>query len=121
VTKPVVYVITHDPKDRCDLVSSILAQAVTALAFGYGCEIFLMDRGSRIIVKGYLDGLKSESFEPLSLLMDNFREMEGKLYVCNPSMGALVVKKEDCIEVYGYINATKLLESAANALVVFTY
>jgi predicted peroxiredoxin len=119
--KPVVYVITHDPKERCDLVSSILAQAVTALAFGYACEIFLMDRGSRMGIKGHLDGLKSEAFEPLSVLLDTFREMEGKLYVCNPSTDALGVKKEDCIDVDGYINATKLLESAVNASVVFTY
>jgi len=119
--KPVVYVITHDPKERCDLVSSILAQAVTALAFGYSCEIFLMDRGSKMSIKGYLDGLKSASFEPLSLLLENFREMEGKLYICSPSTGALGINKEDCIDVDGYINATKLLESAANALVVFTY
>jgi predicted peroxiredoxin len=98
-----------------------MAQAVTALAFGYACEIYLMDKGSRMSIKGYLDGLKSEAFDPLSLLLDSFREMGGKLYVCDPSIDALGVKKEDCIEVDGYINAAKLLESATKASVVFTY
>jgi hypothetical protein len=29
----VVYVLTHDPKERLELFSSVLAQAVTAVAY----------------------------------------------------------------------------------------
>ncbi|MDH4230617.1 MAG: DsrE family protein [Nitrospirota bacterium] len=119
--KPFVYVITNDPKERCDLVSSVFAQALTALAFGYGCEIFLLDKGCKLIVAGYLGDLKSEAFDPLSVLLDTFREMGGRLYVCSPSLAALAIKKEDCVDVDGYVNASKLFESSRNAAAVFTF
>ncbi len=119
--KSVMYIVTDDPEERCDLVSSVLAQAVTTLAYGYDCEIFLMDRGIKLAVKGHLDGLKSKAFDPLSVLLNSYREMKGKLYICDPSTSALGISQEDCIEVDGYVNASRLLESSGKAMAVFTY
>jgi predicted peroxiredoxin len=41
------------PRKRLELVSSVFAQAVTSLSFGYETEIFLMDRALNTAVRVY--------------------------------------------------------------------
>lgn len=116
-----MYVITHDPKDRLELVSSVFAQAITALSFEYETEIFLMDRAVHAAVKGYVDGLKAASFAPLYELMEMFSEMEGKLYVCSPFAQAYHVPKDRCISgVTEFVDAGMLVVHAKDST-VFTY
>ncbi|MBI5640238.1 MAG: DsrE family protein [Nitrospirae bacterium] len=118
----VVYIITNDPKERLELVSSILAQALTALSFNYEAEIFVMDNAVRLVQTGYADGLKAPTFEPLMELVRNYQELGGRLYACFPSADARHLKKEDFIDaVDDYVNAVQLLESSKNATAVFTY
>jgi predicted peroxiredoxin len=117
----VMYVLTHDPKDRVELVSSVFAQAVTALSFGYEAEMFLMDRAVKTVDEGYLDGLKAESFAPLKELIEMFSEMEGKLYVCAPFAKSHNIQKDNCISaVTEFVDAGMLVVHAKDS-VVFTY
>jgi predicted peroxiredoxin len=120
VTK-IVYVLTNDPKERCELVSSVFAQALTALSFDYECELFVMDSAVNLVKKGYTDGLKAPEFAPIAELMKDYQEMGGKLYACHPATDARCLHKEDCIDGLEYVNASKLLESAKMANAVFTY
>jgi predicted peroxiredoxin len=116
-----MYVVTHDPKERLELVSSVFAQAVTSLSFGYETEIFLMDRALNTAVKGYIDGLKSESFASLTDLISMFKEMDGKLYVCAPFAQSHHIQKDHCIpEVDEFIDAGTLVVHAKDST-VFTY
>jgi predicted peroxiredoxin len=116
-----LYVLTHDPKDRPKLVSSVFAQALTALSFGYEAEIFLMDRAVKTAAKGYVDGLKAESFAYLQELIDIFMEMEGKLSVCAPFAQHQNIRKENCMPaVMEFVDAGMLAVHAKNS-VVFTY
>ena len=118
----VVYIITNDPKERVELVSSILAQALTALSFGYDSEIFVMDNAVRLVQKGYADDLKAPTFESVITLIKNYQEMGGKIYACFPSTDARHLTREDFIDaVDNYVNAAQLLESSKEAMAVFTY
>lgn len=118
----IVYVITHDPKERCELVSSVFAQALTALAFDYKAEIFILDNGVKLAQKGYIEGLKAESFEPLSVMIKNYLDMGGLIYICHPSAEARKIEKAECITgICDFVNASKLLERAKKAAAVFTY
>jgi len=116
-----MYVLTHDPKDRLELVSSVFAQAITALSFEYETEMFLMDRAVHAAVRGYADGLKAGSFASLSELIEMFTEMEGRLYVCAPFAHSYDIKKEHCIPgVTEFVDAGMLVVHAKDAT-VFTY
>ena len=116
-----IYVLTHDLKDRLELVSSVFAQAVTALSFGYEAEIFLMDSSVKTAGKGYVDGLKAESFAFLQELIDMFSEMEGKLYVGAPFAQFHHILKDNCIAaVTEFVDAGMLVVHAKDS-VVFTY
>ena len=120
--KKIVYVLTIDPKERCEMISSAFAQALTALSFGYQCEVFVLDNGIKMLQPEYIKGLKAESFNPLTELIQYYHDMGGKLYGCNPAIAARSIQTESCIGgIDGYVNATQLIESSVAADAVFTY
>jgi len=117
----VVYVISGDPREKTENVSAVFAQALTALSFDYECEIFLMDDAVEIVKKGAIDGVQFKTFEPITEMLQNYLDMEGKLFVCHPSSDARDIHPEDCIEGVEFVNASRLLESGKEADVVFTF
>jgi len=120
--KKIVYVLTNDPKERCELISSAFAQALTALSFGYKCEMFVMDNCIKLLQPEYIEGLKAAAFDPLSSLLEYYTDMGGKLYGCNPAISSRNIKTESFMGgIEGYVNATKLIESSVAADAVFTY
>jgi predicted peroxiredoxin len=120
--KKIVYILTHDPKTRPELVSSVFAQALTSLSFGYECEMFVMDNGIKVLQTEYVKGIKALSFDPLAELIRHYQDMGGKLYGCNPSVAAHDIKAESCLDgINGFVNASKLIESSVAANAVFTY
>lgn len=120
--KKIVYVLTHDPKERIELISSAFAQALTALSFGYKCEIFVMDNGVRLLEPKYIAGLKAKTFDPLSELIQYYRDMGGHIYGCNPSLVSRNINTEGCKSgADDFVNASKLLESSVEADALFTY
>jgi predicted peroxiredoxin len=120
--KKIVYVLTHDPRARQDLVSSVFAQALTALSFGYECEMFAMDKGIKLLEAEYIRGIQAATFDPLVELIRNYQDMGGKLYGCNPSVAAHHIETDKCIGgIAGFVNASRLIESSVAANAVFTY
>jgi predicted peroxiredoxin len=120
--KKIVYILTHDPKTRLELVSSVFAQALTSLSFGYECDMFVLDNGIKLLQPDYIKGIKAASFDPLAELIHHYQDMGGKLYGCNPSMASHDIKTDSCMAgVTGYVNASQLIESSVAANAVFTY
>ncbi|MEJ2182720.1 MAG: DsrE family protein [Nitrospirota bacterium] len=117
----IVYVVSGDPKVKTENVSAVMAQALTAVSFGYDCEIFLMDEAVWIGKKGGVQGVKFKTFEPIEEMLANFMEMEGKVYICHPSSDARDFHQEDAIEGITFVNASKLLESGKEADALFTF
>ncbi|MEE9523397.1 MAG: DsrE family protein [Thermodesulfovibrionales bacterium] len=117
-----VFIISRDPKDKCELISSGLAQALTALSMDHGCSMFLVDDGVTLVKKGYLDGVKAKTYESLEMMLENYKEMDGELYVCHPSADSRGLKKDDCVDaVDEFVNASKLIAQAGSAVAVITY
>jgi predicted peroxiredoxin len=120
--KKIVYVLTHDPRERIELISSAFAQALTALSFEYECEMFIMDNGVKLFQPENIAGLKAATFDPLTELIQHYKDMGGKIYGCNPAITSHNIKTESCIGgIDGYVNASKLIESSVAANAVFTY
>jgi len=67
--------LTHDPKEKCELISSAFAQALTALSFGYECEVFVLDNGIKMLQPEYIKGLKANTFNPLTELIQYYHDM----------------------------------------------
>ncbi len=117
-----VFIISRDPKDKCELVSSGFAQALTALSMDYGFSMFLVDDGVNLVKKGFLNGVKAKTYESLETMLENYKEMGGELYVCHPSADVRDLKKEDCIDgVDEFVNASKLVELSGGATAVISY
>jgi predicted peroxiredoxin len=122
MAKKIVYVISRDPLKDTENVSAVFAQALTALSFDYECEIFLMDEAVNIARKGGIsDSLKFETFEPITMMVQNYLDMDGVLYVCHPSSDARGLHEEDAIEGAKFVNASKILASGTEADAVFTF
>ncbi len=120
--KKIVYILTHDPKARVELVSSVFAQALTALSFEYECEMFVLDNGIKLFQTEYIKGLKAATFDSLAELIRHYQDMGGKLYGCNPSLASHDITTDNCIGgISGYVNASHLIESSVAADAVFTY
>jgi predicted peroxiredoxin len=120
--KKIVYILTHDPKTRLELVSSVFAQALTALSFGYECDMFVLDNGIKLFQPEYIKGIKAATFDPLTELIQHYQDMGGKLYGCNPSIASHDIKTESGMAgISGYVNASQLIESSVGANAVFTY
>lgn len=117
----IVYVISGDPEKKTENVSAVFAQALTALSFDYECEIFLMDEAVRIAMKGKMDTVKFKTFESIGMMVENYLDMGGKLYVCHPSSDARNIHEDACIPGITFVNASKLLESGKNADALFTF
>ncbi len=122
MAKKIVYVLTKHPKEKAEIVSSVLAQALTSLSFGYETEIFLMDAAVEIVRKGVLDGIKEPTFESIAEMINNYIEMDGVIYICHPSSDARNIKESECIDgISKFVNASRLLESSIQADAVFTF
>jgi predicted peroxiredoxin len=118
----VVYVISRDPIKEVENVSAVFAQALTALAFGDECEIFLMDEAVKIAKKGAISNeVKFTTFEPITEMLGNFLDMEGVLYVCHPSSDARGLHEDGAIEGAQFVNASRILTSGKEADAVFTF
>jgi predicted peroxiredoxin len=95
---------------------------LTALSFGYECEIFLSDDGVKLILPEYIAGLKAGSFDPLAELLDYCTNMGGRIYACNPAMNSRNIDVDkNTSGITGFVNASKLVESSIEADAVFTY
>lgn len=119
--KKVVYVISGDPREKTENVSAVFAQALTAVSFDYDCTIFLMDEAVVIAKKGGVDGVKFQTFEPLAVMIENFMEMEGKVFICHPSSDARNLHEADCLPGVKFVNASALLDAGITADAMFTF
>jgi len=113
--------VTNDPSERLELMSSAFAQALTALSFGYKSELFVMDNGVRVLEPECVAGHKARTFDPLSELILYYKNMGGQLNGCNPSIVSRNINTETFRrDADGFVNASKLLESAVKADAVYT-
>jgi predicted peroxiredoxin len=81
-----------------------------------------MDEAVNIAKKGAIDdSLKFATFEPINMMLQNYLDMDGVLYVCHPSSDARGFHEDAAIEGAKFVNASKILESGKNADAIFTF
>jgi predicted peroxiredoxin len=100
VAEKLVFMITHGP-DHDEHVTVPFVMAVAALSSDVETVIGLQADAVRLAIKGTADGIAAGGFPPLTKLMADYRELGGKLLVCNP-----------CLKARGIDPATELVEYA---------
>jgi uncharacterized protein len=94
------FMITHGP-DHEEHVTIPFVMAVAALASDVEAVIGMQAGGVELAVKGRADTIAAPGFPPLAKLMNDYRELGGKLLVCGP-----------CVKSRNIDPATEFVENA---------
>jgi uncharacterized protein involved in oxidation of intracellular sulfur len=86
MAEKLVFMVIHGP-DHPEHVTIPFVMAVAALASDVEVVIGLQADGVELAVKGgRAESIAAEGFPPLAKLMNDYRELGGKLLICNPCM-----------------------------------
>ena len=100
MAEKLVFMVTHGP-DHPEHVTIPFVMSVAALASEVEAVIGLQADAVELGVKGRADSVAAEGFPPLSKLMNDYKELGGKILVCGP-----------CLKSRGIDAATQLVENA---------
>ncbi|MDA3789605.1 MAG: DsrE family protein [Desulfobacula sp.] len=80
----IIYFCTHGGED-CEKAAICFAMAGAAVALDIDTTVALQGKGVYLALKGYTDHVPEVGgFAPISKLISDFLEFEGKLLVCKP-------------------------------------
>ncbi len=100
MAEKLMFMVTHGP-DHPEHVTIPFVMAVAALASDVEAVIGLQADGVELGVMGRADSVAAEGFPRLSKLMNDYKELGGKLLVCSP-----------CLKSRGIDAATQLVDNA---------
>ncbi len=100
MAEKLVFMMTHGD-DNAELATIPFVMAVAALSSDVEAVIGLQADAVRLAVNGAADSVTAEGFPPLAKLMNDYRELGGKLLVCSP-----------CLKCRGIDPATQLVGNA---------
>lgn len=82
--KETVVILTTGKQDRGARATLAFSWACLALAMGMDTALFLTMDGTIWSVPGAMRGVQVDGFEPVERYFDEFRELGGRLLVCDP-------------------------------------
>jgi len=113
----VLYIATHAGEDP-ERASLPFVLGLAALAMDVEAVVALQGTGVYLAKKGVMENVFAAGLPPLKELMDNFRELGGRLWVCTPCINERKILESDLIEGAEVMAAAKLtqalLESSAS-------
>ena len=110
--------LTSDPLEDPDKCSMAFSIANTALATDIAVKMFFADKGAMILKKGYVEGIQSSHFAPISDMISLFHEAGGELFICRPFMLACNIEEEDLVDGVTIASAPTLVFTLANSNVI---
>jgi predicted peroxiredoxin len=113
-TEKVVYIATHAGEDP-ERASLPFVLGNAALAMDVEAIVALQGTGVYLAKKGIMENVFAAGLPPLKELVDNFRELGGKLWVCSPCIKERQIKKSSLIEGAEIMAAGKLTEALLEA------
>ncbi len=119
-TQKLVLMVTRGPDDP-EPATIPFVMAVAAMASDVEVVIGLQASGVELAVKGAADGVEARGFPPLAKLMNDYRELGGRLLVCGPCINGRQIDAStrliDNAEVVAAGRFVAEITSATNALV----
>lgn len=101
---------THG-KDNVERASLAFVAANTALTSGQEATVLLTIEGVRVATKGYAEGLQANGFAPLSELINQFVNSDGRLWVCGACAKPRGISEVDLIEGAKIVGAATAIEA----------
>ncbi len=119
MAEKLVFMVTHGP-DHPEHVTIPFVMAVAALASDVEAVIGLQADAVEIAVKGRADSVAAAGFPPLSKLMNDYKELGGKILICGPCVKSrqidVATQLVENAEVVAAARFVAELASATNAL-----
>ena len=116
----VLYIATHagDDPEKASL-PFVLGNA--ALAMDVDAIVALQGTGVFLAKKGIIENVFAAGLPPLKELVDNFRELGGKLWVCSPCIKERQIKEENLIEGAEIMAAAMLTQALLDSSASLVY
>ncbi len=119
-SEKLVIMVTHGPNDP-EPATIPFVMAVAAMASDVEVVIGLQASGVELAVTGGADAVQARGFPPLAKLLDDYRELGGRLLVCGPCVnGRHIDPATQFVENAEVVAAGRFvaeITSATNALV----
>jgi predicted peroxiredoxin len=114
-----VFMVLHGPSHP-EHATIPFVMAGAALASDVEVVLGFQADGVELVRKGGADGVEAPGFPPLAKLMNDVRELGGKLLVCGPCMKSREIGADDLVEGAEVVAAGRFvaeITSATNSLV----
>jgi predicted peroxiredoxin len=118
VAEKLMFMVTHGT-DHPEHATIPFVMAVAALASDVEAVIGLQADAVELGVTGGADSVAAEGFPPLSKLMNDYKELGGKILVCSPCLKSRGIDAAQLVENAEVVAAARFvaeLTSATNAL-----
>ena len=121
MAEKLVFMATHGP-DNPELVTIPFVMAVAALASDVETVVGLQGEAVRLAVIGGADAVAADGFPRLAKLMDDYRDLGGKLLLCGPCVKSrLIEPASQLVENAEVVAATRFIVEITSATNVLTY
>jgi len=118
-TEKLVFMVTHGPSHP-EHATIPFVMAAAALASDVEVVMGFQADGVELVQRGRIDDLEAAGFPPLKKLMDEVRELGGKLLVCNPCIKSRGIGADQLVDGAEIVAAGRFVAevtSATNSLV----
>ena len=118
-TEKLVFMVLHGPSHP-EHATIPFVMAGAALASDVEVVLGFQADGVELVRKGGADGVEAPGFPPLKKLMDDVRELGGKLLVCGPCIKSREIAADDLVDGAEVVAAGRFvaeITSATNSLV----
>jgi predicted peroxiredoxin len=118
-TEKLVFMVLHGPSHP-EHATIPFVMAGAALASDVEVVLGFQADGVELVRKGGADAVEAPGFPPLKKLLDDVRELGGKLLVCGPCIKSRGIAPEDLVEGAEVVAAGRFvaeITSATNSLV----
>jgi uncharacterized protein involved in oxidation of intracellular sulfur len=118
-TQKLVFMVLHGP-DHPEHATIPFVMGCAALASDVEVVLGFQADGVELVRRGVVEGVEAPAFPPLAKLMNDFRELGGKLLVCGPCIKSRGIAPEELIEGAEIVAAGRFIAeitSATNSLV----
>lgn len=120
-TEKLVILVLHGPDDP-EVATIPFVLAVAAMASDVEVVVGLQGRGVELAVKGAADSVQARGFPPLAKLLDDYRELGGRLLLCGPCVnGRDIDASSQLVENAEVVAAARFVAEITSATNALTY
>ncbi len=119
-SEKIVIFATHGSEDP-EMATIPYVMGNAALAMDVPVTIVLQGAGVTLVQKGCYEHIFSAGFDPLTKLVDSFKEFGGKTFVCIPCIEARKITPDELVEGVELVKGARIVQEVLEAKAVLNY